>query len=64
MKAPANVYVVCASPDGRILMLDPPKAPMTQAEALGLAAWLVAVAEPHRVQKFAEILKAVRGVIP
>jgi hypothetical protein len=45
-------------------MLNPPKAPMSKTEALGLAAWLVAVAEPHRVHKFDEILKAVRGIIP
>ena len=41
-----NDHMVGVRGDGRIVVTLPPLAPMGQAEALRLAAWLVAVADP------------------
>ena len=44
-----------------VTTMTPPAGPMTFDDALSLAAWLVAVAEPHAQHKFDEVLEAVRG---
>lgn len=42
----ANNYFVVTTSGGSILILDPPSGPMSRNEALNLAAWLVALADP------------------
>jgi hypothetical protein len=53
-----NDHLVCINGFGDVLTLNPALGPMTRDEALRLAAWLVAVADPNG-QRFDQIYKAV-----
>lgn len=53
-----NRYFVGAHTGGRVMITLPPLAPMSPDEALTLAAWLVAVADPIG-DRFEEIFTAV-----
>jgi hypothetical protein len=55
-----NKFFVSMNQSG-ITILDPPRDAMTYDEALVLAAWLVAMAEPFAVQKFEDVLTAVQN---
>ena len=46
--------------DGEIVIMLPPRTPITKADALNLAAWLVAVAYPLGDQ-FAKVLAEVQS---
>lgn len=53
-----------ASAGDNVLMLRPPRAPMTADEAITLAAWLVVTAEmanKEPTHKFEDVLEAVRN---
>jgi hypothetical protein len=41
----ANLFLVSMLAPERVAILNPPRHPMTRAEALNLAAWLVAIAD-------------------
>jgi len=57
MEAPPNEYMVGIAGDKIVIMMQP-RAPMTRKQALGLAAWLVAIADPT-VDDFSNMLAAV-----
>lgn len=52
-----HMVSVCA---GKIALLNPPAAPITNDEALVLAAWLVALADPLG-ERFGDALEAVQS---
>ena len=54
----ANKYIVAANQRGIVIMV-PPRNPMTNTEALTLAAWLVALADTE--DEFQSILEAVQN---
>ncbi len=55
-----NKFMVMGKVSGEILIGRPP-GKLTADEALGLAAYLVSLAEPHAAHSFDEVLEAVRG---
>ncbi len=55
-----NKFMVMGKVGGTILVGRPP-GKLTPDEALGLAAYLVSIAEPHATHKFAEVLEAVQS---
>lgn len=63
MDAPMNKYLV-AGGNGKVSLNNPPRGGMTKEDALGLAAWLVVVAEIIDFGKgpeFTEVLEACRN---
>ena len=54
-----NAHMVAVNGQG-IVILNPPRYPMSQDDALLLAAWLVSLADPGD-DKFHAILEAVQG---
>lgn len=56
----ANKFLVAVRGDDQVLVLNPPVGPITKADALNLAAWLVALADddPERAT-FNELLNEV-----
>ena len=54
----SNKYLVGVAGDGRLHLQMPPRGPMTKDEALLLAAWMVALADPGG-ERFEKILAAV-----
>lgn len=58
----ANKFQVGSFGGNRLIILGiPPVFGMTPDDALNLAAWLVAIAEPMGNRKFAEVLEAVKS---
>jgi hypothetical protein len=55
-----NQFGVCASGNGSIGILVPPRGMLTKQQALTLAAWLVALADPLG-EEFQNILEAVQN---
>jgi hypothetical protein len=54
-----NLFMVALMGD-KLLIANPPRSPITEAEALNLAAYLVAMAETEGGQ-FQKVLEAVQG---
>lgn len=54
-----NRYMVAVGGDGKVQIMNPPRAPMTKEEALALAAWLVALADTN--DDFRQYLAAVQS---
>lgn len=55
-----NRFVVAATGDGHVLIMHPPRGPISSDDALLLAAWLVAVSLEPR-ERFLEVLDAVEA---
>jgi len=55
-----NQFLVSSSIDGKQIQILNPKYRLTPDEALNLAAWLVALAQPQTALNFADILDEVR----
>ncbi len=55
-----NKFMVMGKVNGEILVGRPP-GKLTPDEALGLAAYLVCIAEPHATHKFVEVLQAIQS---
>jgi hypothetical protein len=56
----SNMLFMVAAHGENIVVMRPPVAPITRDQALNLAAWLVALADPLGEQ-FAKVLKAVQS---
>lgn len=56
----ANDHLIGSTGFTHIVVLLPPVGPMPYEEALRMAAWIVAIADPDD-ERFPKILKAVRG---
>jgi hypothetical protein len=54
-----NLFAVAMTGDGRITILLPPRGPMIRADALNLAAYLVAMSQSAEGPSFEEVLAAV-----
>lgn len=54
-----NQFIVAANGDC-IVVMHPPNTPLTKEEALNLAAYLVALADPTH-ERFAKVLKAIES---
>jgi hypothetical protein len=57
-----NQYGVYSVVGGYVAIADPPDGPMTVAETLGMAAWLVATADPMGTE-FPTVLNGVMGLL-
>ena len=55
-----NKFMVAARGTGAVLIMNPPRGDITVDDALVLAAWLVAIADPLE-DKFPKVLEAVQG---
>lgn len=55
-----NKFLVGSHGDG-VIVMNPPRGPMSRVEALTFAAWLVAIADMGEEPTFDEIRKAVEG---
>lgn len=55
---PTNRFLVSSVDEG-VLVLNPPRSPMSREDALGFAAWLVAVAEHGAAFEFQQALETV-----
>lgn len=56
---PANKFLVAVR-GGRMVILNPPRGPIHESDALNLAAWLVAVSMQGR-EEFLRVLDAVEN---
>jgi hypothetical protein len=56
---PTNKFIVCANTEGVVTIAAPPRGPITEADALLLAAWLVAIVADE--EKWQATLAAVYG---
>lgn len=61
VSAPMNAFMVGGGADGSVSVAMPVHGRLTRAEALALAAWLVAVADPGDTEEFPALLEAVRA---
>jgi hypothetical protein len=58
----SNKHLVSVTGANEIVVLNPPRGPMSPVDALALAAWLVALAEYKTDRTFTEILAEVQSV--
>ncbi len=56
-----NRFLVCAGPGDKVAIQCSPGCPISRSQALNLAAWLAAVADPAGVE-FEKVLTAVRSI--
>lgn len=56
-----NRWMVAARVSGTVMILNQPVGPLSADDALVLAAWLVAIAEPSASRPFADVLSKVQS---
>lgn len=54
-----NKYAVSLGPKNQVVILNPPQGPISPADALLLAAWLVAIADAWTDVEFQELMDQV-----